>query len=111
MGAAIANESKINEHKNNRTGDAISNADYVRHANRYTSADVDAVADPGEQHADRSFGNPDVYMQMQQHRSETQQAQKEAYQRYLIYQIERHTQQSPTDYAMPADMQHDVNNF
>ena len=64
MGTAIANESKINEHKNNRTGDTISNADNVRHADRHTAVDVDTATDMGEHQADRSFDAPGFYMQM-----------------------------------------------
>ena len=44
-----ANETKINEYKNNRTSDAISDADDVRHADRYSTVDVDTVADIGRQ--------------------------------------------------------------
>lgn len=89
MSAAIANEPKINEHKNNRTGDVIINADNVRHADRHTAVDVDTEADLSEQHADRVFSAPHYFIKMQLRRSETQQVQKEAYQRYLNQQEER----------------------
>ena len=66
MSTALANEPKTNEHKDNRTGDTISIADNVRHADRRITIDVDTVADKDRQQADRSFGGPDYYMQMDQ---------------------------------------------
>jgi len=45
ISTALANEPKINEHKDNRTGDTISIADNVRHADRHTVVDVDTEAD------------------------------------------------------------------
>ena len=65
----LANETKINEHKNNRTGDAISHADYVRHADRHTTVDVDTVADIDRQQSDSPFVAPDFYLQMEQRRA------------------------------------------
>jgi len=57
----LANETKINEHKNKRTGDAISHADYVCHAGRHTTVDADVVADIDRRQADRPFAAPDFY--------------------------------------------------
>ena len=68
ISTALANEPKINEHKDNRTGDTISIADNVRHADRRITIDVDTIADNDRQQADRSFGEPDYYMQMDQRR-------------------------------------------
>ena len=64
----LANETKINEHKNNRTSDAISNADYVRHADRHSTVDVDTVTDINRRQTDRAFAAPDFYLQMEQRR-------------------------------------------
>ena len=103
--AAIANEPKINEHKDNGTGDTLSDADFVRHADRNTTVDVDTVAETGDQQQDRSFDDRDSYSLMEQRRREFMQAQQESYQRYLERLMERRLQQTPADYAMPADMQ------
>ena len=64
----LANETKINEHKNNRTSDAISDADYVRHADRHSTVDVDTVADIDRRQADRPFAAQYFYLQLEQRR-------------------------------------------
>ena len=66
---ALANETKINEHKNKRTGDAISHADYVCHAGRHSTVDADTVADSDRRQAERPFAAPDFYLQMEQRRA------------------------------------------
>ena len=110
VSTAIANEPKLNEHKNYRTGDFISDVDYVGHADRHASDDVDTAADLDDQQAEGSTSDTDFYMQMEQRRRETERAQKDAYQRYLD-QMERRMQQAPNGYALPADMQQRRNLF
>lgn len=82
--SVIADQASRYEHKDNRTGHAIGNADFVGNTDR--SAAVDVETNSTDTANDRQNINPDDGSrreQMQQRRRVMQEAQLDAYKRYL----------------------------
>jgi hypothetical protein len=79
--SVIAEEAVKNEHKNNGTGHAVSNADHTSNTGRSVTVDVDTTTSNDQQST--RLDSRSRHEQMQQRRREMQAAQLDAYKKHL----------------------------